>query len=169
MKRLIILIFFLTSTVLPQISKIPHVTLNTINGEKTTVEALLKHGPLLIDFWALWCAPCLKSMRYFHEFQIKYQDQGFNVLAINLDTERSRSKVRNYIKARGYEFLVALDPAQESFRRLNGNSMPYTLLIDKTGSIVYRHTGYVPGDEKKLEKEILSLFRKHTNTPTLSK
>ncbi len=108
-------------------------------------------------------------MRYFHEFHIKYQGQGFNVLAINLDTERSRSKVRNYIKARGYEFLVALDPAQESFRRMNGNSIPYTLLIDKTGSIVYKHTGYVPGDEEVLEKEILSLLNEHTETPTLIK
>jgi len=111
MKQLLILILFLFNIAISQISKIPPVTLNTIDGKHTTVDALLKEGPLVIEFWALWCAPCIKSMRYFNGFHNMFQDKGLNVLAINLDSERSRSKVRNYINSRGYKFLVALDPA----------------------------------------------------------
>ena len=158
MKRLIILVCVLASLVFSQVNRIPPLTLQLVEGSQTTTKELLQQGPLILDFWALWCAPCLKAMRHLDEFGRKYREQGLNVLAINLDTERSRSKVRSYIYSKGYEFFVALDPAQETFRRLNGNTMPYTLLIDGKGNIVYKHTGYVPGDERVLEKQIVDLL-----------
>jgi thiol-disulfide isomerase/thioredoxin len=123
-----------------------------------TLEEIHHTGPVLIDFWALWCAPCLKAMRHLNDLQEKYRDQGLTVLGINLDTERSRSKVRSYIRSKGYGFTVALDPSQESYRRLNGTAMPFTLLVNSTGKIVYRHSGYMPGDEKILESEIQSII-----------
>jgi hypothetical protein len=83
-----------------------------------------------------------------------------NVVALNLDSERSRSKVRSYIRTRRYRFHVALDPDQDIYRRLNGITLPYTLLIDTTGEIVYRHTGYTPGDEQELEQQIISLLNR---------
>jgi thiol-disulfide isomerase/thioredoxin len=132
--------------------------LKLADGSEMTLEEIHHTGPVLIDFWALWCAPCLKAMRHLNDLQEKYRDQGLTVLGINLDTERSRSKVRSYIRSKGYGFTVALDPSQESYRRLNGTAMPFTLLVNSTGKIVYRHSGYMPGDEKILESEIQSII-----------
>ena len=126
------------------IDQIPVIKLKLADGSETTLEEIYHTGPVLIDFWALWCAPCLKAMRHLDDLQEKYRVQGFTILGINLDTERSQSKVKSYIRSKGYGFTVALDPSQESYRRLNGTAMPFTLLVNSTGKIVYRHSGYVP-------------------------
>ncbi len=161
MIRLIVLSGLILNFLIAQIDQIPAIKLKLADGSEMTLEEIHHTGPVLIDFWALWCAPCLKAMRHLDDLQEKYRDQGLTILGINLDTERSRSKVRSYIRSKGYGFTVALDPSQESYRRLNGTAMPYTMLVDSTGKIVYRHSGYMPGDEKILEAEILSVLTPH--------
>lgn len=158
MIRLIVLSSLILNLLLAQTDQIPAIELKLTDGTETSLEEIHHSGPVLIDFWALWCAPCLKAMRHLDDLQEKYREQGLTVLGINLDTERSRSKVRSYIRSKGYGFTVALDPSQESYRRLNGTAMPYTMLVDSTGKIVYRHSGYLPGDEKILETEIQSVL-----------
>jgi len=156
--RLIVLSSLISNLLIAQTDQIPAIKLKLTDGTETSLEEIHHSGPVLIDFWALWCAPCLKAMRHLDDLQEKYREQGLTVLGINLDTERSRSKVRSYIRSKGYGFTVALDPSQESYRRLNGTAMPYTMLVDSTGKIVYRHSGYLPGDEKILETEIQSIL-----------
>ncbi len=158
MIRLIVLSSLISNLLIAQTDQIPAIELKLTDGTETSLEEIHHSGPVLIDFWALWCAPCLKAMRHLDNLQEKYREQGLTVLGINLDTERSRSKVRSYIRSKGYGFTVALDPSQESYRRLNGTAMPYTMLVDSTGKIVYRHSGYLPGDEKILETEIQSVL-----------
>ena len=158
MIRLIVLSSLISNLLIAQTDQIPAIKLKLTDGTETSLEEIHHSGPVLIDFWALWCAPCLKAMRHLDDLQEKYREQGLTVLGINLDTERSRSKVRSYIRSKGYGFTVALDPSQESYRRLNGTAMPYTMLVDSTGKIVYRHSGYLPGDEKILETEIQSIL-----------
>ena len=158
MRRLPLAVLFCVILLWSQTNQVPQVSLRMMDGKRMALQDLLNEGPLLIDFWALWCAPCLKAMRHLDEFQSKYGEKGFNVLAINVDTEQSQSKVRSYVKSRGYKIKVALDPSQDIYQHLNGNAMPYTLLIDQTGKIVYKHTGYIPGDETTLEQEIAALL-----------
>ena len=98
-------------------------------------------------------------MPHLNNLQDEFGDDGFRILAVNLDSERSVSKVKSYIRSKGYVLEVALDPAQETYRRLNGQAMPYSLLVDRSGKIIYRHSGYVPGDEKVLRKKVEALVR----------
>lgn len=137
---------------------LPAVDIKDLDGRVIKREELLNRGPVLIDFWALWCAPCLKAMPHLDELQSQYSDRGLTVLLVNIDSETSRSKVRRLIKTRRYRSKVALDPAKQFFRRLNGMSLPYTLLIARDGRITYRHTGFVPGDEDHLAVEVAKLF-----------
>lgn len=137
----------------------PPLKFRLMNGQSVALNALLKDGPVLIDFWALWCAPCLKAMPHLDQLQSDFTDSGFRVLAVNLDSERSASKVKSYVRSRGLGMEVALDPSQETYRRLNGVAMPYSVLVDRSGKILYRHTGYAPGDEKVLRKRVEALIR----------
>ena len=158
MRRSLILAVSAVGLLWAQTNQVPSVSVQLMDGRKVALRELHARGPLVIDFWALWCAPCLKAMRHLDAFQDRYGPRGLTVLAVNLDTERSRSKVRSYVKSRGYDFQVALDPSNDVYRRFNGNALPYTLLIDREGRIIYRHTGYLPGDEEYLEREIALLF-----------
>ena len=51
-------------------------------GKKIKLENYLSNGPVLINFWATWCAPCIKEMPYLDQFEKKYKDKGLVVLAV---------------------------------------------------------------------------------------
>ena len=108
----------------------------------------------MINFWALWCEPCRAEMRHLNELYNKYKEKGFTLIGINQDSPKSVAKVRSYISSQKIDFPVAIDPNFEIFNRMNGQVLPYSLLIDRNGKIVYRQTGYVPGDEKKMDDAI---------------
>jgi thiol-disulfide isomerase/thioredoxin len=115
---------------------------------------IYKNGPVLINFWALWCQPCRAEMKALKEIRIKYSLKGLTILGFNQDTPRSVAKVKAYVSSQGIKYPVILDGNTEIFRKFNGQAMPFSILIDTSGDIVYKHTGYLPGDEKKLMEEI---------------
>ena len=135
-----------------------NIILNPLMGKKIKLENYLSNGPVLINFWATWCAPCIKEMPYLDQFENKYKDKGFSVLAISVDNQKSLSQVRSFIKTKKFSFDIFLDPNMQIFKKLNGNLMPTNVLIDKNGKVVWRHYGYLPGDEKKMEEQILNVL-----------
>jgi thiol-disulfide isomerase/thioredoxin len=138
--------------------KIPDLKIKLLDGKKTSIYALLEDGPLLIDFWATWCKPCKKVMKHLDKYHNKYQENGFKVLMVNQDTPRSVGKVKSYIRSKKYSFNVGLDPNQKIAKKLNGLIMPTLILIDKDGTIIWRHQGYMPGEEVEIESKIQSVI-----------
>ena len=145
---------FIYSEERKDLGKIPDFELRLLNGQKTSIYKLLESGPMLMDFWATWCKPCKQVMKHLEVFQRDFKDQGFQVLTINQDTPRSIGKVKSYINSNKYSFLVSTDPNQQIAKKLNGQIMPNLLLIDKQGSIKWRHQGYMPGEEKEIKRQI---------------
>ncbi|MFQ6614338.1 MAG: TlpA family protein disulfide reductase [Fidelibacterota bacterium] len=161
MKRQIILLGILFGFALglePQ-SRIPDFTVKLLNGKTMTVQDLVKDGPVLIDFWATWCVPCRKEMRYLNAFHQQYTADGFKVLAIDQDTPKSLAKVRSLIRSNRYEFLVGLDPNKQISQKLNAVVLPTTLIVDRDGTIRWQHQGYIPGDEQEIERQIQSVLK----------
>lgn len=135
-----------------------NIILNPLMGKKIKLENYLSNGPVLINFWATWCAPCIKEMPYLDQFEKRYKDKGFSVLAVSVDNQKSLSQVRSFIKTKKFSFDIFLDPNMQIFKKLSGNLMPTNVLIDKNGKVVWRHYGYLPGDEKKMEEQILNVL-----------
>jgi len=160
MKKLTFLLslFIFTTTVFANKTKLPNVKLKNMDKKKVNMTSLSDEGPIVINFWNLACEPCKKEMKFLNQFHNKYKENGFQVYSVNMDTPRSMSKVKSYIKSAGFDFTVLSDPRSESFRKLGGKAMPLLLLVNKDGSIFKRHTGYNPGDEIALEKEIKELI-----------
>ena len=113
---------------------------------------------MAISFWLLACEPCKKEMKYLDQFNNKYSENGFKVVSVNTDNSRTINRVKPYINSKKYSFTVLNDPKSLFFRKLGGKICPYLILVDKDGNIVSKHTGYNPGDEIKLEKEIIELL-----------
>ena len=137
---------------------LPNIKLKDLNNKKQQLSQYYSDGPLLLNFWNLACEPCKKEMKELDKLNIKYSDQGFQYVSINIDNPRSMSKVKSYVNSQKFSFTVLSDPRADLFRKMGGKVMPFVVIADSTGEIISRHVGYNPGDEKELEKEIVQLL-----------
>ena len=138
--------------------KYPNIKFDLFNGKKISIHELINGGPLVIQFWAIWCSPCKKEMYYLDKIQDKYKDSGVNVICINTDNLKSVPKAKAYVRQKKYDLLIAADPSSQIFKKLNASVMPTTLIMDKNGQIVYTKEGYMVGDEKKVEAALKLLL-----------
>lgn len=140
--------------------KAPNFKLTDLNGKFVELNKETGNGPILLSFWATWCKPCLEEMSEFNKIYSQYKDKGFKLLAISTDAEKTVAKVKPYIKSKGYDFTVLFDTNSDVARKYYAQQMPYTVMLDKNGNIVYSHLGYMKGDEIKVEKLLLELLEK---------
>ncbi|MBT4503493.1 MAG: TlpA family protein disulfide reductase [Gemmatimonadetes bacterium] len=122
------------------------------------VEKLLAKGPVLITFWATWCAPCLREMEKIEVLYEKYREKGFSVIGINQDVIKSRAELRTFVKTRHISFLIIMDRERKLGNLLHITALPSTFLIGKDRHLYFFRTGYREGDEKILEKKIVEAF-----------
>ena len=157
-----IFIFVLLScAIIPQVLQArsaPNFKLKDLGGKEFDLNKTLTSGPVLIDFWATWCQPCIKALPILQEIESMYASKGLTVVGINEDGPRNLPKVRPFLRSHKLEFRVLLDLNSSVMNAYRLNSIPTTILIDKTGEIVYFHQGYKPGDEVELKKAIEKLL-----------
>ena len=137
---------------------IPDVRLKDINKKKIQLTDISKDNYVLFNFWNMACEPCKKEMKFLNEFHKKYSDYNFKVISVNMDSPRSMSKVKKYVKSSKYVFDVVQDPRMNLFKKMGGSIMPFVVIADNEGRIINKHIGYNLGDEKSLEEEIKALI-----------
>lgn len=111
----------------------------------------------LVDFWATWCKPCVKSMPELDAIHREFQGRGAGVVGIAIDTGKDReNKVRKFVAKHGATYPIALDreegPAWEAYRV---KVLPTIFLIDHEGTIVRRWTGVVDMQDVRASLETL--------------
>lgn len=155
-----LLVISLTSTILLTAQDmVPRSIVKTTEGQNMDFrEAASADMITIVSFWATWCAPCKKELDaiadLYDEWQEKYEVQ---VVAVSVDDARAAAKVKPMVAEKGWPFRILIDTNQELMRALHFQSVPYTIIIDRQGQIVYNHSGYLPGDELELEEKIASL------------
>ena len=143
---------------------IPDVRLKDINKKKIQLTDISKDNYVLFNFWNMACEPCKKEMKFLNEFHKKYSDFNFKVISVNMDSPRSMSKVKKYVKSSKYVFDVLQDPRMDLFKKMGGSIMPFVVIADNEGRIINKHIGYNLGDEKSLEEEIKALISFKTDS-----
>lgn len=133
----------------------------TVKGEEMNFASFLGKGPLLVNFWALWCEPCKQEMKAFKLLTDKFKAEGVSMISINTDQVKSLAKVRAYVATQGLDFPMLVDPDGDIARDIfSMESLPYSLILMPDGSVYRKHIGYTAGDEKQTEKEIVDLIAK---------
>jgi len=147
-------------TILPLLSysQLPNVVVKDLNGNSVNLSELKLDHPIIISFWATWCAPCKRELNTIHEVYEEWQSEtGVELIAISIDDQKTINSVPVYVNGKGWEYLVLMDPNGDIKRAMGVNNVPHTFLIDKNGNIVYSHNNYAPGDEEKLYLEVKKL------------
>ena len=136
----------------------PDFNLRNLQGERVNLKTLLTKGPVLLDFWATYCKPCVKAMPKLQEIHEKYGKSGLTVLGVNVDGPRGQNRVKPFLRARRVNFPIALDSDSAVMRRMQVNVLPTTLLITPDGEIALRQVGYNSKNAEVLLAAVEALF-----------
>jgi len=145
-----------TLTIPPPI--VPELLVRDIAGKEVSLHALLAKGPVLLNFWALWCKPCLKEIPELVKLQETYAARGFSLVLVNGDSPSDVARVAPFARARKMPGPVVTDVDGALRRRFQANAFPTSILLDRSGRTAWSAQGYRPGDEVKLAGEIEALL-----------
>ncbi len=132
-------------------AKAPDFTAALLDGKKISLSATVKKNKLtLVNFWALWCGPCLDELPKLDKLASKYRKQGFEVIATNVGA--GAREVAKYWTKNHFTLKSALngDPISTQYKV---DVIPCNYLIGKNGKIVAAMIGYQ-------EKEIIAALKK---------
>lgn len=107
-----------------------------------------KGKPLLVNFWATWCPPCVEEMPLLNTFYQTQREQGWTVVGLAIDQP---SAVRQFLERMPMDFPIGLAGlAGTELGRELGNSrgaMPFTVVVNGQGEIAHRKLGQVYPDD----------------------
>jgi thiol-disulfide isomerase/thioredoxin len=102
----------------------------------------------VLDFWATWCSPCVRSIPHMIELTNKYKDVAF--IAVSLD--RSPEPVKTMVQNKGINYHVGMDNGLSE--KYSVRSIPSSFVIDRAGRVAWRGHPMEPGFEPAIAKAL---------------
>lgn len=162
MKKLLLSILSVLTLSTAFSQDLPNTVIKDMNGSQLNFNETHQAGKVTVySFWATWCVPCKQEIN-----NIKTKLEGwkkeadFDFIAISIDDARYLTQIKTYTKAKGWTFPVYHDANGDLKQSLNFQDIPFAMIVDKDGKIVYRHPGYQEGGEDQLFDEIKKYAKK---------
>jgi thiol-disulfide isomerase/thioredoxin len=117
--------------------------------------AQLRGKVVLVDFWALGCINCIRTLPYVQRWHQKYKDKGLVVVGVHTPeypAEATSAALQAAVQRWGLSYAVAQDREYRSWNAWGTQYWPTLYLVNKEGRVVFRHIG--EGDEDRIEAEI---------------
>lgn len=127
---------------------VPTLTLETLEGGAVTLPDAYAGRPLLINFWASWCGPCIEEMPELQRYFAEQESNGTQVVGIALDDKAAVSAFLQRVPV-GYPILLdTAGPADSSVRLGNPKGvLPYSALLAADGTLLKQRIGpFAPGE-----------------------
>ena len=126
-------------------------SLNDLGGQSQPL-AKWKGKPLLVNFWASWCAPCVSEMPELSALAAKDGGKHFNVIGIGIDSPANLAEFTKKIKV-AYPVYVGGMGGTDLARALGSPSggLPFTVLIGADGQVKKTYTGRLKFDQVRAD------------------
>jgi cytochrome c biogenesis protein CcmG, thiol:disulfide interchange protein DsbE len=89
--------------------------------------------PVMINFWATWCAPCREEMPAIERLYRRHREHGFVLLAVSVDADAAL--VRPFLEQHKLTFPVALDSKMSLANAYSVRALPSSFLVDRNGNL----------------------------------
>ena len=123
---------------------LPPATLEGFAGGEPVDLTSFRGKPLIVNFWAAWCAPCVEEMPDFQQTATELEGE---VAFLGVDVQDAPPNAEKFVQRLGVDYPLAIDPQREFHREVNNFGMPTTLFVDPDGIVRYRHTGPLSREE----------------------
>ncbi|MGY0610829.1 MULTISPECIES: TlpA family protein disulfide reductase [unclassified Luteimonas] len=127
---------------------VPTITLPDLSGRPRTLPEEFAGRPLLVNFWASWCGPCIEEMPELDRFTAEQGDDGVQVIGIALDDQAAVEEFLERIPVR-YPILIDAAGPRDSGVQLGNQRgvLPYTVLVSADGQLLKQRIGpFVHGE-----------------------
>lgn len=147
---------------LGQTLEVPSLECKTRTGETVDIKDQVKKGQItVIAFWASWCSPIKKELQVISELYEEWKnDYNLELIAVSVDDARTVPRANELVIQKQWEYTILFTSNAIAGTAFGYNNIPYTVLTDQSGNIVYTLKGYAHGDEEALEEEIKKLRKK---------
>ncbi|MEP0005789.1 MAG: TlpA disulfide reductase family protein [Balneola sp.] len=139
-------------------NEVPNFRLKNLDGRTVSYNQVKGENLTVIDFWATWCKPCVKSIPEFVKMDEEFDDTQVQFIGISIDGPRNKAKVKPFIKSLGVEYPVLRDSESSVMGRLGVRAVPSLLIVNSDNEIIYFHEGYKSGEEVEIKNKILELL-----------
>lgn len=126
----------------------PLFSLRAVGGGGSVSLASLRGRPVVVNFWATWCAPCREEMPLLVALQKRYQPRGVQVIGASTDDESTQKNIPRFVRRLKLNFPIWVGAATADMRRLGlGDALPATAIVDRDGQTAARILGpFTPAD-----------------------
>ncbi|MDR3728057.1 MAG: TlpA disulfide reductase family protein [Terracidiphilus sp.] len=129
----------------------PPLKLKSADGKVVPLESFRGH-PVLLDFWATWCGPCVVMLPQISKIYQEGKDKGLVLLGVDQDEDATAAA--GFLAKKGYAWSNFHDGDGEIEKLMGATPLPRVVLVDAQGQIVYDGTGM---NEKQLRTHIVQL------------
>lgn len=104
----------------------------------------------VVEFWAMWCHPCVQSVPHLIAVNDKYKDDGLKLISLSQD--KSASKVAQFVRDKGINYHVAIDSGTTDWFGVTG--YPTIVVVNHLGKVVWKGFPWSGGFEKAIAKAL---------------
>lgn len=134
----------------------PPLVLPTLNGDMVRL-ADFQGQVVLVNFWASWCAPCVKEMPRLQQWYEQYRPAGLVVLGVNTLSLDSRAAVETFLRDVEISYPVLVDEQGDLSRHWLAQQLPRSYVIDRQGVVRFTRLGEVT--EQDFQTQIMPLLQ----------
>jgi peroxiredoxin len=140
----------------PEARMAPDFMLADLAGNRFYLSAL-RDTVVLLNFWSVRCAPCLKEMPLLQKLAETYADKPVRVVGICASAD-NQEHVASLLKKLGVDYTVLNDPRRETYKLYEVHAEPTTVVIDRNGRLRHRTVGYREGYVRRYDESIARLL-----------